>query len=129
MSWSLGKRKLAYSLKKEMGKGPAKTWWGEEGVERAHDEGWVQKKSWRCPLILQMREGWVAEVTGRSSPSKFGTQDRHQVSVPVLKSHESFCAVLADGCLPQPLIIHGVSDVEEEPHLVPRKGWWFIDPF
>lgn len=38
MSWSLGKRKLAYSLKKEMGKGPAKTWWGEEGVERAHDE-------------------------------------------------------------------------------------------
>lgn len=92
-------------------------------------EGWVQKKSWRCPLILQMREGWVAEVTGRSSPSKFGTQDRHQVSVPVLKSHESFCAVLADGCLPQPLIIHGVSDVEEEPHLVPRKGWWFIDPF
>lgn len=30
------------------------------------------------------------------------------------------------------LIIHNVflaEDVEEEPHLVHRQGWWLIDPF
>lgn len=66
-----------------MGKGPAKTWVGErewKGLMMGAllSEGWVQKKSWPCLLILQIREDWIGEVAGTSSPSKLGAQDRNQ---------------------------------------------------
>lgn len=54
----LGKKQAC--LFKGDGEMPAKT--GGGAVERAHDgspiciNGWVQRRFWPCPLILQMRE-------------------------------------------------------------------------